>query len=179
LYTYCIRICIRIECIVCCVRYSLRVPITDSEEDVQPLARPKHTMKEIAYWLGRMQVNGNDAKSLRAWRQQNGESSTYDVLSQPVRHELNKFFFDVTSTPSKAQRKQLWYDLQMIDSNVRMRKITRWFQNKRQYMKKHYGAADSQSSSAATSRQLRAKLRSSHSSERGSDHDSVDEYDSD
>lgn len=98
-------------------------------------------MHDLSYWLGRLQVKEDDAKSLRAWKQQNHDS-TYEVLSHPVRHGLNKFVFDVTPTPSKAQRKQLWYDLQMIDCNVRMSKITRWFQNKRQYMKRQYGASE-------------------------------------
>jgi hypothetical protein len=92
----------------------------------------------VSYWLSRLAV-GSDPKAMHEWRRQHGESkTTRDVLSQPVRHELNKFFFDVNPYPSKAERKQLWYDLILIDSDVRMEKIVRWFQNKRQYMKKQH-----------------------------------------
>lgn len=96
-------------------------------------------LEDLSYWLGRLAVD-DDASGLRQWKQQHG-LPLYNVLSQPVRHELNKFFFDVTANPSKAQRKQLWYDLQLIDPTVQMKKIIRWFQNKRQYMKKQYGHA--------------------------------------
>jgi hypothetical protein len=120
---------------------------------LEPLDAASRRMADLAYWLGRMQV------------QQNQNESTNEVLSQPVRHELNKFFFDVTSTPTKAQRKQLWYELQMIDPSVvlRMSKITRWFQNKRQYMKKHYGQ---ESSTVAQRRPLGTKSKTSYSGTR-------------
>lgn len=151
----------------------------DLQQSKSDRPSPKHLMHDLSYWLGRLQVKEDDAKSFRAWKQQNNES-TYEVLSQPVRHELNKFFFDVTSTPSKAQRKQLWYDLQMIDSSVRMSKITRWFQNKRQYMKKQYGAPESTFSAAGGSqRSTRPKpkrLKSSDASESDADSDQDSNY---
>ena len=95
------------------------------------------TIDDMTYWLGRLTVE-QDPKALRQWKKQH-HLPAYKVLSQPVRHELNKFFFDVSANPSKAERKQLWYDLQLIDPTVSMSKIVRWFQNKRQYMKKQYG----------------------------------------
>ena len=72
-------------------------------------------------------------------------SITYDVLPRLVRYELNKFFFEVTQNPSRAQRIQLWYDLQMMNSHsneLEMCKVVKWFYNKRAYMKKKYGKLD-------------------------------------
>lgn len=116
-------------------------------------------LADLSYWLGRLKVQANDAESLSEWKKRNNEPA-YDVLSQPVRHELNKFFYDVCQNPSKAERKQLWYDLQLIDPLVRLSKIVRWFQNKRQYIKRQYGrplqTESSSSSSSADPRQLKS-----------------------
>lgn len=112
-------------------------------------------IEDMAYWLGRLTVE-QDTKALRQWKKQH-DLPAYNVLSQPVRHELNKFFFDVRANPSKAERKQLWYDLQLIDPTVSMSKIVRWFQNKRQYMKKQYGRSTENDHGSSTRRR-----RSSH-----------------
>lgn len=116
---------------------------------------------EVEYILSYIEAQrGPSRKRMNEWRKKYEEPATYNVLPQPVRHELNKFFFDVTPNPSRAQRKQLWYDLQLLDPTVPMKKIVKWFQNKRQYMKKQYGqeisSADSsdeceQSSAASAS----------------------------
>jgi len=122
------------------------------------------TIDDMAYWLGRLAVE-QDPKALRQWKKQH-RLPAYKVLSQPVRHELNKFFFDVSANPSKAERRQLWYDLQLIDPTVSMSKIVRWFQNKRQYMKKQYGRNTENDLGSATRR------RSSHCALESHDSDS-------
>jgi len=79
-------------------------------------------------WLG----------ALRAQRNPKAAAiKTYKVLSQPIRHELNKYFFDVTDTPSRAERKQLLEALWLIDYTVTKVKLTKYFQNKRHYVKNH------------------------------------------
>lgn len=62
---------------------------------------------------------------------------TYSVLSYEVRHELNKYFFDVNQKPSKSERQKLLYRIWHTDPSVSMSKVVRWFQNKRQYCKTH------------------------------------------
>ena len=75
-------------------------------------------------------------------QQQKPTSKTYHVLSQPVRLELNKYFFDVQTAPSRKEREKLLHFLLTFDSDVSMKKLTRWFQNKRQYMKTHSSLTD-------------------------------------
>jgi len=71
-------------------------------------------------------------------------NSIYDVLPQPIRHELNKYFFDVNSAPDKKQRKRLLYKLWLIDSTLTYVKLVKWFQNKRNYCKRN-GVATTES----------------------------------
>jgi len=53
---------------------------------------------------------------------------TYKVLSQPIRHELNKYFYDVSDTPSRAERQLLLKELWQIDYTVTMKKLVKYFQ---------------------------------------------------
>jgi hypothetical protein len=68
----------------------------------------------------------------------------YDVLPQPIRHELNKYFFDVNSAPDKKQRKKLLHELWLIDPSLTYVKLVKWFQNKRNYCKRN-GVATTES----------------------------------
>jgi hypothetical protein len=51
---------------------------------------------------------------------------------------LNKFFFEVSPKPTKHQRRKLWRRLtrKHPDTYIDLDKITRFFQNKRQYMQR-------------------------------------------
>lgn len=67
---------------------------------------------------------------------------TYHVLSQPVRLELNKYFYEVNESPSKKERKLLLHSLWNIDVTVSYAKLVKWFQNKRHYEKTHFRAEE-------------------------------------
>lgn len=99
---------------------------------------------ELVFWFDRLKMPVPESLTSAAYKESGRhivKEPSYNVLSQPVRHELNKYFYDVNSNPSKAQRKQLWFELQMIDpaSPLPLSKIVRWFQNKRAYVKRQYG----------------------------------------
>ena len=123
---------------------------TEKGEEVRSaIKRFGSKQEEIEYMMSYLAAErAPDGKNMDEWRKKYEEPATYNVLSQPVRHELNKFFFDVTPNPSRAQRRQLWYDLHLLDTTVPMKKIVKWFQNKRQYMKKQYGQEISSADSA-------------------------------
>ena len=111
---------------------------------VSPLAQALKDA-EFEYFLGyhaAMKHTSNRRLAMQQWRKKHNEHIKYNVLSHSVRHELNKYFFDVSRDPSRTQREQLWHDLQQIDSTVQMTKMVRWFQNKRAYMKNKYGDGD-------------------------------------
>ena len=78
---------------------------------------------------------------MQEWMKKYDSSPKYKVLPREVRHELDKYFFDVRTNPSRSELKQLYWDLLKIDSSghVTHDKIVRWFQNKRQYMRRRYG----------------------------------------
>ena len=121
----------------------------DSDHEISslPAARNKHVqghdrealLKEVQRFIRRQEASKLDWKARREWMKEN-EGWAYEVLSRSVRHELNKYYFDQKENPSKAELNQLWYDLMKIDSSVQRSKIRRWFQNKRQYMKKQFAA---------------------------------------
>ena len=115
---------------------------SSSTESAKPSVK-RSKKEEVEYCVSYLTAKrSGDKKKMQEWRTKYDEPVTYNVLSQPVRHVLNKYFFDVTSNPSRSELKQLWYDLQLIDASVPRAKLVKWFQNKRQYMKRQYGRGE-------------------------------------
>ena len=75
--------------------------------------------------------------SKRARARQNRLAVTaYNVMPPPVLFELLKYFNETNQSPSKEQREALWAELLFLDSTVEIDKITRWFANRRAYVKR-------------------------------------------
>lgn len=105
-------------------------------------------LKSLDHFFARVQVESDDAdlEAHRAWKTNRPQSTpalhstrqARDFFSRPVRYELNKFYYDVTSHPSRAQLKQLWEDMNLLQlvPYIDRKKIVKWFQNKRNYVKR-------------------------------------------
>lgn len=98
-------------------------------------------------WIGELRKRIGSSSYNNNQQQSDTVKKTYNVLSQRVRHELNKYFFDVTDSPSRAERKKLLSTLWLIDYTVTMAKLVKYFQNKRHYVKNR---ASDQSTSVAS-----------------------------
>jgi len=109
-------------------------------------------------WLGELKQ-----LQLKTNTDQRAGGTTYNVLSQPVRLELNKYFYEVTDSPNSAQRQRLIEELWHIDHTVTKAKLLKYFQNKRHYVK-NLSAANSSSAS-----NKKPRRRASTSSRRGSE----------
>lgn len=66
------------------------------------------------------------------------QSLSREFLPHFVRYELTKFFREVTDRPTRDQRLDLWsrFQMRLQPKILPLSKITRWFQNERQYVKR-------------------------------------------
>ena len=62
--------------------------------------------------------------------------TAYWVLSRDVQYQLNKYFREENQHPNKAQRELLLRQLESIHPGIPMEKLTRWFQNRRAYVRR-------------------------------------------
>ena len=108
-----------------------------------PTSNEKHEqdMADLIKHMSFLTARQKGPEAMQEWMEKYDSSPKYKVLPREVRHELDKYFFDVRTNPSRSELKQLYWDLLKIDSSghVTHDKIVRWFQNKRQYMRRRYG----------------------------------------
>ena len=60
----------------------------------------------------------------------------YWVMSRDVKYALTKYFNETSQSPNMAQQKAVLRALHQVDDSITIEKVTRWFQNRRAYVKR-------------------------------------------
>ena len=60
----------------------------------------------------------------------------YWVMPREIQYALTKYFTEVNSKPSTTDRETILLMLQQFDASITLSKVTRWFQNRRAYVKR-------------------------------------------